>query len=188
MTTPPLFIADLDELKARLRLSGTQTDAGADIVSMIDDAIRDARVTFRRKMSQDAVETLVGYSSVDEPMTDEEIQRAAAELLEVKLVKVELLQKLRVFFLDNSAHAEDAMQHEGLLRDAQADDFWAMIRALKEEIENDFNLLLAPDELGEEVTVGVGVIEAEADCPNPRPGDSLWAYPDSGGQMMRTIG
>lgn len=169
----PLFTT-LVEMKQSLRLSGVPNDPALfDASRILGDAILGARVEFYRRLDVARVNELVGYSHADEPTNDAQVFRACAELLEVKLVLLKLLPRLRQFLLDSTGSSEDAFQREGLLRDLSGEGLKERLLALQIEINTDF-AFLEDGELGEEVTINATTYEG--DSTPARPGESIFDY------------
>ena len=161
----------LVEMKQSLRLSGVPDNPTLfDAARMLDDALLGARVEFYRRLAITRVNELVGYSHADEPTNQPQVYRACAELLEVKLVLLKLLPRIRQFLLDSTGSSEDAFQREGLLRDMSGDALTARILELRAEIDSDFAFLEGDTELGDET---INATCFEPDETPPRPGESL---------------
>lgn len=134
----PLFIANIDELKANLRLSGASTLSGSDFDTLLDQAIRKVRLTFRRRLGQRRIETIQGYaqdSSPVDPDTDHEYYREMAELAEIAMVKLELIYLLPMIFMDAGASNREVYNDEAAFRKAAQEDLRALRSQLKQEIE-----------------------------------------------------
>ncbi len=134
----PLFIANIDELKANLRLSGASTLSGSDFDTLLDQAIRKVRLTFRRRLGQQRIETIQGYaqdSSPIDPDTDHEYYREMAELAEIDMVKLELTYLLPMLFMDASAGNREVYNDEAVFRKAAQEDLKALRAQLKGAID-----------------------------------------------------
>jgi hypothetical protein len=134
----PLFIANIDELKANLRLSGASTLPGTDFDYLLDQAIRKARLVFRRRLGQKRIETVQGYSQDSSPIdpdTDHEYYREMAELAEIDMVKLELTYLLPMLFMDAGASNREVYNDEAAFRKAVQEDLKALRSQLKAVID-----------------------------------------------------
>lgn len=113
MAVAPTFVKDMATLKARLRMTGA---ANTDTLTMVDDAVREARVGFIRRLGSNRVTTIAGYTRSDAPTTAHELLRDVAESTEVTWVRYLLFQTLPTLFLDASAISQEAWNAETLSR------------------------------------------------------------------------
>lgn len=116
----PLFHADVDEVAKAVRASGIPTTGDAYTIFL--NAIKFARVTLIRSLGQDVISALLAAPDTDEPLTDLEVRRCTAKLIEADLVLAELLCKLPTTFLDGSADAPNWYDKESPFRLTNEDD------------------------------------------------------------------
>lgn len=167
--TDPLFVADLDALKAELRLS--ELPSSTDANTILDRAILDARISFNRRLGGDRVSALVAITEVPNPGTDEEILRSLASSVEVRLVRCYLMRTLPHAFMDASGDINKRWNEEAPFREKPAFDIDQEIERCMTQLEEDFQMLALEDQLGSERSARV--YDGKPDCPPPRPGDSL---------------
>ena len=172
MGAAPMFVT-LARMKQSLRLSGVPDNAAFDASLILDDAIRGARVEFYRRLDIDRVQELIGFAHADEPTNLAQTYRACAELLEVKIVLLKLLPRLRNFIQEATGASEDAYNREALLRDLSGEGFTERIAELRSEIDSDFAFLEGDTPLGEEAPAAVVF---ESDETPARPGESVFQY------------
>lgn len=170
MAVNTLFIANMGTLEAALRLSGVP--AGSDAKSIIDEGVLQARMSFVKALTQARVTTIRGYAYTDDPSTEEENLRMLANLTESMLVRLHLMRTLPVLFMDSAEKDEQAWNEEGIFRNKSPFDLEREKVALREDIQNNFDLLLGEEEAGQISTIKIQTMEP-ATTP-PRPGDSVW--------------
>lgn len=173
MAVAPLFVASMDAVRARLRLSGV-ADA-SDAMDAIDEAVRVVRTNIYARLGLTRVGELVGYSSTDTPTTENEILRTVAEGMEVKWVRYELLGTLPVLFMDGSGQREQAWNDEGAFRPGGPAGAEGERRRLMAEIDRALDLLSGTSTIGGQTTVRASSIAPP--CTRPWPGHSaspLW--------------
>lgn len=168
MAVEPLFVANMDTLKAALRL----TDASqADAVAQIDQAVEDVRVRLydERGLGAALVATLLAIPYTENATTVSALRRTRANNLEIKWVRLLLLKRMPVLFQDASGQSLDAWNEEPLTRLPA----WAlenMCRALEEEIQDELALLADVEDAGGSMDV---VVFEPSETP-ARPGASIY--------------
>lgn len=173
MAVTPLFSADMAALKAGLRLTGVPT--GMDAEKMIDDATESARTFFHRRLGTDRVTEILAIGLVQNPTTENEVLRVQARLTEIKVIKLDLMKRLRLLFIDSSSRVDQAWNTEGLLRDVSSDQAENIMRWLWNEIEADLAFLAGEEEEG--VTIQATTFESDVAC-KPYPGSTAWRGTD----------
>lgn len=115
MAVAPLFVASMDLLKAKLRLSGSSS---ADAARMIDDAVESVRVGFINHLGEVRVGQLVATAYTENALTAAAILRTKANILEITWVRLKLLRRLPTLFMDASGVQQQAWNEEqGFARD-----------------------------------------------------------------------
>jgi hypothetical protein len=179
--TDPLYVADLDTLKAKLRLTKLPADSAAN--DLLDESILDARVEFHRRLGATRVGQIGALAFVANPTTADEILRALANTVEVKLVRVRLMRTLPVLFQDSSGEANRAWDEEAPFREAGLSSLDKEIKRLEDEIEEAFQILEGEEQQGAEADWRV--FDGTPDFCPPRPGDSVRPY---GGTNQNELG
>ena len=138
MAVTPLFVADLDLLKSKLRLSGAQE---GDATEVIAQAVLDARTEFYHILGSFLVNSLVSVTPTDTPSTDDELNRTLAESTEVLMVRVNLMRVLPTMFLDSAGSAHKAWNEEGITRDSGRSDLRRYIKETTNTIRTNLSRL-----------------------------------------------
>jgi len=112
----PLFVADEATLKSALRLSAVPASA-LDTEAIIDEAILRARLRFYRDLGTARTNALVALPYTVTPTTDDEVLRALANTVEVKMVKCQLLRDLPNTFMDASGDVNARWNEEAPTRE-----------------------------------------------------------------------
>lgn len=113
MAVQPLFITDMNALKAQLRLSGaSQSDA----LAMIDSAVQQARARFYSSLGAVQVTALLAIPYVDNPTTDDGAKRLKANGIELDITKLSLLRSMPILFMDSSGIKREVWNEEGFAR------------------------------------------------------------------------
>lgn len=187
MAASPLYVADMDTLKAQLRL--TAVDSSDDSQAILDRGVRAARTQIYARLGSTVANawTAVGYS--ENPTTEQGVLREVANLLEIELVFVHLLDNLPHFFMDDSGGTQHEWNETGAFRGYSAEERTELRRRKKDQIEEYFELLSGEDDLGDDSGINIHVGESEID-PKPTPGGSSLYLPDDGtrfdGNFRRT--
>ena len=122
MAVAPLFVPSMSALKAALRLSGV---VDGDTQAILEAEVVSVRVEFYTELSAERVAEILTTAHSDTPSSPEQLLRASAEELEVKLTLLRLRTRLPQSFLDSSAsvgrtwnEAPEAPGISGVDRDA----------------------------------------------------------------------
>jgi hypothetical protein len=150
----PLFVADLDTLKANLRLSGANSSVDSDIDTLIQRAVRSVRVFFRKHLSQARIERIQGIlqASPVDPDDSDEYLRELAELTEINQTWIELSYILPALFVDSGADAKEVFEEEGPFRLASQEDLYRMRNRYKTEVMDAIDILKGDGETFDENT------------------------------------
>lgn len=149
----PLFIDDLDDLKAELRLTGA--NERDDVESIIRRGVLDFRVGFAHRAGLSILTGLQAIPFTADPQTEDDYRRAGARLLEVKHVWRFLLQQLRSMFADASGSAFQQFNDEGVWRQLDSDDVRTLLMQCNAQIEELYQLVLGIEALGEDSEIHV---------------------------------
>ncbi|KKM64760.1 hypothetical protein LCGC14_1498150 [marine sediment metagenome] len=149
--TLPLFVTDtggtpdLDELKARMRLSGIVVDSNAE--QIVHSVLMGVRAKFYGRLGLNRVGAVLASDPVVAPSTAEQIIRSIAYECEVLWVIVDLMCRLPMVFMDNSSGIDEIYNNEGAFRSMDADtlaqcktDFEAQIADWLDIISGDVEL------------------------------------------------
>jgi len=168
--TDPRFIADLATLKGKLRLTKLPTDSAAN--ELLDEAILNARLEFYRRLGGTRVDALAAITFVENPTSANEVLRALANAVEVKLVRVRLMRTIPVLFQDASGDVQRAWNEEAPFREGGVSSTDREIKRIESEIEEDFQMLAGEESQGEESNWRV--FDGTPECPPPRPGNNVF--------------
>lgn len=178
MAQTPLFVKDLDTLKAGLRLSGvSQTDPGV----MILGAMSKARIKFTDRLPVPRIQQILAIAEVDNPLTPDEILRTRASQCEVMICRLLLMRAMPVLFMDSSGAARQDWNENPLARESTTRLKDELI-ALEADIEEYLSALEGntPDE------TGLAVITMGRKCRNSYPDDQLYRRMGQTGNVERT--
>ncbi len=134
MQISPLFHDDLDDLKAALRLSGS--DAKGDVQHVVEDCVRSFKVWLIQRAGFTLISDLQAVVYTDDPTDELEARRMAARVLEVKWVWAECLKRLQTMFADASGAAFQEFNDQGVWRQLDALDRRSLLRSAAREIED----------------------------------------------------
>lgn len=171
----PLFVASETVLKAALRLSAVPATA-LDTEAIIDEAILRARLRFYRDLGATRTNELAALVFTELPTTDEEVLRALANTVEVKMVKCQLLRDLPNTFMDASGDVNSRWNEEAPTRERGGGEFEDELRRCESEIVAALVDLASPDAVDcDEVQVIDGTPDCQTAFPTntPRIGQSL---------------
>lgn len=168
--TDPLFVADLDTLKAAVRLTGVPPSR-TDTLAILNEAILKARLDFNRRLGAQRVAQLAAITYNENPTTDDEIARALANQVETNIVYVQLLRKLPNLFMDASGAAQRIWNEEAPFRERGPTTLDKEIHRLENQIEEDMELLSSEEAIPDETTIKT--FDGSRTTAAPRPGDSL---------------
>jgi len=163
MSVAPLFNADMESLKSKLRLSGAKSN---DAQALIETAVQDARVGFYDRLGSSRIAEIVGYGLDNAPTTTNGLLRLKAANTEVKWVRALLIRSMPSLFIDGSqAAALKAWNEEGLTRNAGQSELNREVERLMTEVD----LALAGMETGtpEEGENSVSLIGPDETQPSP---------------------
>lgn len=146
MAVQPLFISTVDNLRARLRLSSAQ--GNEDLPEILDEAMQTARVGIYERLGASVVSSIAATTATENPVTQDQITRTKAEILEVSWVRMILLRRLPVLFMDAGAATREIWDTEGMTRDAKWSEIDREIGRLLSEIESLLGSLAGDSESG----------------------------------------
>lgn len=168
--TNPLFVADIDTLKAAVRLTGVPASR-TDTLAILNEAILKARLDFNRRLGEQRVSFLVGITYNENPTTEDEILRALANQVETNIVYVQLLRKLPNVFMDASGGAQRIWNEEAPFRERGPTTLDKEIHRLENQIEEDMEVLSLDEAIPDETTIKT--FDGTPTHLGPRPGASL---------------
>ena len=160
----PLFVATRNLLLERLRLKGASSTAAQAIV---DEAIESVRVDLYSKLSKAIVDEILAITYVPNPTTTDGIRRARANRLETLMVKVYLLRRMPVLFIDTTDKDDEIWNEEGLTRHLSPEAIEAAVNALQTTIDLDLGVVLGTEDSNE---VQIATLEPETTFV---PGDTI---------------
>lgn len=170
MAISPTFVASLDTLRQRLRLSGLADDSDAQV--MFEQAVKIARSTFHRRLTHARVVIIQAYTATDTPATNNEYLKAMAEEAEVKIVRRELLSTMPSLFMDSAGDAQEIWDREAPFRGTSQFGRDRLRQQLTNEIEELMEILEGTDSAGSETSFRATVINP--DTAPARLGRSVW--------------
>ena len=164
-TVQPLFVRTKDDLLKALRLS--QVPDTNDAKFQIDEAIRNARVNFFTALGASLVNATKAKPFSTQPSTADEIARALASSVEVKMVRAELLRVMPVMFMDG-ANTVQSWNQEAAFREGSYLQTKSELTRLENEIREGLTMLLSGE---------IGASQIATLYPDAffNPGDSLFS-------------
>lgn len=158
MAVAPLFVADLDTLKAKLRLGGMGAAGGEAVLAQ---AIEDVRLGFYDEVTglgKSLVDTLLAIAYVENATTASALKRTRANSVEVAWVKWLLMQRMPTVFMDGGHITHEMWNEEPIARRqpgkaelerlrAEVLDGLAALRSLAATDRGDTMLTFEPDVL-----------------------------------------
>lgn len=153
MATNPVFNADLAAVKAALRLSGTVE--GTDAHSMLEQALLTVRTGFYSRLGTARMAALLAISPVEMPTTNDQVLRRIADHCEIEWVRMHLLDRLPVTFMDNSGGDLEFINQEGTFRSIGPDRLDRLRGRLATQVEEWLALLSGDVEIGNAPNVQV---------------------------------
>jgi len=147
MAAAPLFVADMEALRKKLRMENVTL--GDPAYDLLEEAVLRVRVGFIRQLTRARVVVLVGYTFSETPTDDDQVLRALANTTEVKWVRMELLRTLPSQFLDGNS-AEAVFEEEAPFRMTDEVMRRSEIKRLEKEITDDMDLLSGSEIAGAE--------------------------------------
>ena len=174
MAVAPLFVADMDTLKQELRL--TAVDSTNDSEQIFQRAVISARAAVFARLGETVANAWVAVAYSENPTGEQGVLRAVANLLEVELVFLRLLDSLPIFFMDDGGGTQQAWNEEGTFRGLDSDEREALKKTKRELVEEYFEMLDtgALEDEGE-VSAHVG----EHADPVPKLGGTTFYQPDA---------
>jgi len=116
MAVEPLYNVKADVIE-QLRMTDTTDD---DTLSMIDQAIRDVRLSFYKRLTPARAQEIAALSSVENPTTTDEIVRAVAEVTEVYWVMHRLICILPTMYVETAHAIQDSFDDVPITRDSES--------------------------------------------------------------------
>lgn len=162
MAVTPLFIADTATLLAKLRLTGVK--ASSDCMRIVDDVILQVRLGFLDFLGQDRISAITGITYTDAPTDADGAMRLRANIAESSWVRLHLLRRLPLQFMDAGGKTRETWNDEGLTRDAA--NMEAEIKRLELEVQ-DLLADLTGEQDPDEGTLNVSVIGPDRRPPVP---------------------
>jgi hypothetical protein len=140
MAVEPLFNVDRQTLLRRARIETADDDQ---TLALIDQSMTEVRLGFYKALGGTRVSSILSYSLVDNPSTDNELLRAGAATTEALWLTWLLAQRLPHLFMDNSASTGDMWNQEQLTRDTKAHKQY--LDQLKAQIDVGLGMLEEPE-------------------------------------------
>lgn len=171
--TSPLFVENLDRLKAELRLTGVPN--GEDTEAILTRAVAMVRANFYRHLGTSTVSGLLAIPYTPNPTTDSGIKRMVARSCEVEWVRCLLMDLLPTFFTDSSGSALDEYNEGGTFRKSDPSALDGMRERCDKLVSEMLDYLSGEEELGNACGIEVwNGNSANEEC-KPRMGASiLW--------------
>lgn len=166
----PLFLADVPAMQQELKLRGIPA-SGDDALVVLADAILQARLMFHRRLGSTRVGQLVAFNEdYDDPTTNDELLRALAKTVEVKLTWCYLADRLPQNWMDDSGGAWQQYNEQGTFRKMGLREREEQRERFMREIDEAMAILAGDVELGDDN--GVNVTTFSPECP-PRLLDTI---------------
>ena len=115
MAVAPLY-NDLTVLKQRIRMNDS---SDTETLTVIDQVIRDVRINFYSRLTAARALEIAALTTSDNPETDDEILRAAAETAEVYWVQYKLICILPVMTIETQFAIRNNFDDVPLTRDSE---------------------------------------------------------------------
>lgn len=163
MSVVPLFLDDVAAVQSALRL--TDLREGSDAVVILEQGIRSARVRFYQRLGPTTVATILETDYTDAPENTEEMKRMVGRLCEVELVRLELLDRMPVIFMDASGSAREVFNTEAAFRSMDPALLAQMRSRIEAQIENWLAFLAGEIDLGSGELVQAYTQQPQ--CPKP---------------------
>lgn len=173
--TNPLFVADLPTLKSLLRMTEVPSDS-TDALAILDEGILRARLQFYRRLGTTRVGQLLAITFEENPTTEDEVLRALANTVEVKLVLCHLLERLPNTWMDASGDIHKRWNEEAPVRERSPAEIIDQLSSCRDQIEEDMQILAGEEQVGDEELIQT--FDGTPDCPAPRVGRSLLGSTD----------
>lgn len=153
MAVAPLFVVDIDTLQSELRLTGLRSNSDGEQLFLRGTST--ARVSLYQRLGLSVVAEMVALTEVENPGTAAEIRRKAASLVEIEIVRCELIEVMPVMLGDAAGDAQQAYNDEGVWRQIAPDERVELIGRCKNRIEELIELILDEDGLGNDLSIRV---------------------------------
>jgi hypothetical protein len=153
VATNPTFNPDVAAVKASLRLTGVPENTDAHM--MLEAALLQVRVGFYSRLGPTRMAVLVALPSVEAPTTTDQILRRIGDLCEALWVRLILLDKLPVLFMDNSGGDLEFLNQEGAWRSITPERLDRERQRMQVQIEEWLALLAGDIVVGEAPDVQV---------------------------------
>lgn len=167
MAVEPLFWASMADIKSNLRLTGA---AASDAVSLIDQAVEEVRVEFYYRLTKSRVDVLLALPYAENPDTDNETLRALCNAVELKWVKLKLLDRMPTLFMDAAGLQNEVWNTEAAFRQTGPSERERERTRLRKEVEAGLDILKGEEGHGETKSVKVKVFSPDSVT---KPGGSL---------------
>jgi hypothetical protein len=161
MAVTPYYVADLNTLKEGLRLS--TLDGNEDSSKILNGAVEWARGYIFRKLGPTIAAQWKAVAFVENPTTEEGVLRMIANLLEARLVLVELIDRLPFFFMDDSGATMESYNEDATFRKKAAEERKELRERAWSEIKDFIALLRGDQSLG--TNLGIKTYVGENDNP-----------------------
>lgn len=176
MAVAPYYVADLDTLKSSLRLS--QLDGTEDSSNILDRSIEWARGYIFRKLGVSVAAQWKAVAYVENSTTEEGALRMIANLLENRLVLLDLIDRLPHFFMDDSGGTMESYNEDATFRKRNAEERKELRKRIQAEVDDFIALLKGDQSLGDNPRIKI-YDGANANAPElkPVPGGSTFYLP-----------
>lgn len=164
MPATPLFITDLDTLKAQLRLSALDT---GDAAAVLDAVVTEVRLGFNDELGISRVAEIVALTPAEVPTTTDELTRFRAENVELLWTRSILMRRLPTLFIQGGGQARKAWNEEGITRSSDDTNLRREMKSLEQQVRD--GLARLEGETAGEVNATVIL----PDTTPQRPGDSI---------------
>lgn len=158
----PLFLADLDDLKGELRLTGIRPET--DSQRVLERAVLAFSVEFGHRAGFDAITEIQAITFSKQVTTPDQLRRAAARLLEVKSVWLFMILNGPVLIGDASAASLQVYNDEGVWRQIDEDERRRMAQQCQVDIEDLYEIVLQLEQEGEDSDLEI--FDGTAEYPN----------------------
>jgi hypothetical protein len=139
---------DIAAVQAALRL--TDLREGTDAIAILEQGIRMARVRFYTRLGASTVQAILDTDYAEDPTTEDEMKRFVGNLCEVELVRLQLMDRMPLLFMDASGAARETYNNEGAFRSMDRDTLMAARLRIEAQVEEWLSLMAGDVVLGEE--------------------------------------
>lgn len=164
MAIAPLFIASMDVLKSRLRLSGA---AEADALAMVDAATEMVRGRIYEELGVGRTNEISALPYSENATDDNGLLRMRANNVELAMIRLELLRSMPIIFQDGAANVRERWNEEGVGRGQSEKKLEDEIKRLMNDIANGLDSLQADDSTDSAGGVRATVIGPDEEQPQP---------------------